>query len=285
MNTLLHFIPIATTALSVFFIITLMKRAKARGWPAHLVWWAVGVFFYGVGTALESTITMYGNTLMLNRLWYWAGAILGAYPLATGSVYLLHKRKTANILTGVSLVLVIVASVGVFLTPLVAANLDIAKPDGNVIGWSWIRFPMTPVINIYAAIFLIGGAVVSSVRFFEMPEMRLRAYGTALVAIGATLPGIGGTMAKIGTSGSISEQGVVEVLYIGEFFGLILMWWGFELCTRSPRPVLGCEGDQTRAMGSEGGDGAGNSSGLGDVVIEHKPDLVAVHLGDKGTDT
>jgi len=281
MNNLLHYIPIATTILSIFFIITLMKRAKARGWPAHLVWWAVGVFFYGVGTALESTITIHGNTLMLNRLWYWAGAILGAYPLATGSVYLLHKRKTANILTGVSLVVVIVASVGVFLTPLVAANLDIAKPDGNVIGWAWIRFPMTPAINIYAAIFLIGGAVVSSYRFFETPEMRLRAYGTALVAIGATLPGIGGTMAKLGTSGSISEQGMVEVLYVGEFLGLILMWWGFELCVRAPKPIAGYSRDRAQA-GDEVG---GNSPVLSGVDLEHKPDLVAVQLGDEGTDT
>ncbi len=247
MTSFLHYIPIATTVISVFFIITLLKRAKSREWAPHLLWWAAGVFFYGVGTAFESVITLHGNTLMLNRLWYWAGAIWGAYPLATGSVYLLHKRKTANILTGLSLIVVIVGSVAVFMTPLIAENLDVAKPDGNIIGWTWIRFPITPVINIYAAIFLIGGAVVSSVRFFETPEMRMRAYGTALVAIGATLPGIGGTMAKIGTSGSMSEQGMVEVLYVGEFLGLVLMWWGFELCTRAPMPILQ-QGDEVGAL-------------------------------------
>lgn len=59
--------------------------------------------------------------------------------------------------------------------------------------------------------------------------MRRRAYGTALIAAGALLPGIGGGMAK---------AGVVEALYIGELFGLVLIWWGYELCTRAPAPVV-----------------------------------------------
>jgi len=233
----LHYIPIATTLISIFFVITLLRRAKRRGYPAHLVWWVVGVFFYGLGTAVESTITLHGNTLFLNRLWYWAGAILGAYPLATGSVYLLHKRKLANILTGVSLLVVIAGTVGVFLTPLNGALLNPVKPDGNIIAWTWIRFPVTPIINTYAAIFLIGGAIQSSFKFFENPAMRRRAYGTALIAVGAILPGIGGAMAKVGVDGSMESQGIVEALYIGEFLGIILIWWGYELCTSAPKFV------------------------------------------------
>jgi hypothetical protein len=238
----LHYIPIATTLISILFVITLLHRAKGRGYPAHLVWWAFGVFFYGLGTAVESTITLHGNTLFLNRLWYWAGAILGAYPLATGSVYLLHKRKLANILTGVSLLVVIAGTVGVFLTPLNGELLNPVKPDGNIIAWTWIRFPVTPVINTYAAIFLIGGAIQSSFKFFETPELRRRAYGTALIAAGAILPGIGGTMAKVGVDGSMESQGIVEALYIGEFLGIILIWWGYELCTKAPRPIEGYAG-------------------------------------------
>ncbi|HIB69112.1 MAG TPA: hypothetical protein EYO33_29510, partial [Phycisphaerales bacterium] len=103
MFKLLHYLPIGTTLISVSFIVTLMRRAKLREYPPHLLWWAMGVLFYGLGTLLESIITLSGNTLLLNRLWYWAGAILGAYPLATGSVYLLHKRKLAHTLTAISM--------------------------------------------------------------------------------------------------------------------------------------------------------------------------------------
>ena len=237
----LHYLPIGTTLIAALFIVTLLRRAKVREFPPHLLWWAVGVFFYGVGTLLESIITLHGNTLLLNRLWYWAGAILGAYPLATGSVYLLHKRKLAHALTALSMLVVIVGTVGVFLTPMIAENLNPDKPDGNVIAWTWIRFPVTPVINLYAAFFLIGGAIMSSIRFFESPEMRRRAYGTALIAFGAILPGIGGSLAKVGTDGDMSTGGLVEALYVGEFVGLVLIWWGYELCIRAPKPRQSAE--------------------------------------------
>lgn len=233
----LHYLPIGSTLISGLFILTLLRRAKLREYPPHLIWWAVGVFFYGLGTLLESAITLTGNTLLLNRLWYWAGAILGAYPLATGSVYLLHKRRLAHALTAVSMVFVVVGTVGVFFTPLIAENLNPVKPDGNVIAWTWIRFPITPVINFYAAFFLIGGAIVSSLRFFESPGMRRRAYGTALIAMGAILPGIGGSLAKVGLDGDMSTGGFVEALYLGEFLGIILIWWGYELCVTAPKPV------------------------------------------------
>ena len=228
MESMIHYLPIGSTLVSVLFLVALTRRAVVRGWPAHLNWWIAGVFFYGLGTFLESWITLGGNTAALNRWWYWAGAILGGYPLATGSVYLLQRRVVAHWLTGVSLVVVVVASVAVFASPLKLENLDPAKPGGDVIGWTWVR-GLTPVINGYAAFFLIGGAIQSSLRFFENPRMRRRAYGTALIAAGALLPGIGGGMAK---------AGVVEALYIGELFGLVLIWWGYELCTRAPAPVV-----------------------------------------------
>ncbi len=41
------------------------------------------------------------------------------------------------------------------------------------------------------------------------------------------LPGIGGGMAK---------AGIVEGLYVGELAGLILIWIGYELCTKAPAP-------------------------------------------------
>jgi len=221
-----HYLPIVTTATSVAFLVVLYRRASIRGWAPHLMWWGIGVFFYGLGTALESSITIFGNTPTLTRFWYWAGAILGGYPLATGSVYLLAKRRTAHVLTGVSLLVVIVASIAVMLTPLKLAALEPHRPSGDVIGWTWIR-AMTPLINGYAALFLVGGAMYSAVRFTLSRTNPSRAVGTALIALGGILPGIGGGMAKAGH---------VEALYIGELLGLILIWIGYEACVRAPAP-------------------------------------------------
>ena len=80
----------------MLFLVALLVRCRRRHWPPHLSWWAIGVFCYGSGTALESVITLAGNTPGLNRWWYLAGAILGAWPLATGSVYLVLSLNGQN---------------------------------------------------------------------------------------------------------------------------------------------------------------------------------------------
>jgi hypothetical protein len=225
-----HYLPIATTIVCIAFLIVLVRRAVPRKWPPHLLWWGIGVFFYGLGTLLESMITLGGNGPTLNRLWYWAGAILGGYPLATGTVYLLMRRKIAHVLTAISLAVVVFASVAVLITPLNLGAIEPFRPSGNVIGWRWIRM-MTPFINFYAAIFLVGGAFYSAARYaYPRGAARdgRRAAGTFLIAVGGILPGVGGGMAKAGH---------VEALYIGEFVGIILIWAGYELCIRSTAPV------------------------------------------------
>ncbi|USN99022.1 MAG: hypothetical protein H6810_12880 [Phycisphaeraceae bacterium] len=234
---LVHYLPILTTLFSAAFVAALVRRAIPRHWPPHLLWWGIGVSAYGLGTLLESSITLFGNSPALNRWWYWAGAILGGYPLATGTVYLLLRRKTAHVLTAISLTLVLVATVAVFISPL---NLDALlpyKPEGAVIGWMWVRLT-TPFINGYAALFLIGGAFYSSFHFVRSGGQRNRAIGTALIAVGGILPGVGGSMAK---------AGIVEALYVGEFLGIILIWIGYEFCIRRTNPVAAYLAEETPA--------------------------------------
>lgn len=220
-----HYLPIATTLLSALFLRALLARWRERG-GKHLAWWAFGVFTYGVGTALESTITLFGNSAHLTQAWYIAGAVWGGYPLAQGSVWLLAKPRTARILTAITLSYALVLSALVLLSPLNASEVEAAKPSGAVIGWQWVRL-WSPLLNGYAAIFLIGGAALSAVRYFRLraPGMRERAVGNTLIAIGALLPGIGGGMAK---------AGIVEALYLGELVGLVLIWLGYRSCITAP---------------------------------------------------
>jgi hypothetical protein len=223
----LHYLPIATTVLSAAFLRGLLARWRKRG-GTHLAWWAFGVFTYGVGTALESTITLFGNSAQLTQAWYIAGAVWGGYPLAQGSVWLLAKPRTAKILTTITLSYALALSILVLLSPLNVEAVESARPSGAVIGWQWVRM-CSPLLNGYAAIFLIGGAAVSAMRYFKLgaPGMRERAVGNTFIALGALLPGIGGGMAK---------AGMVEALYLGEFVGLILIWLGYRWCVTAPLP-------------------------------------------------
>jgi hypothetical protein len=216
-----HYLPLLTTVLSAVFAASLYRRWSTKG-AAHLLWWAIGITTYGLGTALESAITLAGNSVPLTKAWYIAGALLGGYPLAQGSLYLSWPRRVANRLTAVSLIFVVVAALLVGLSPVVPGALEPHRPSGAILEWRWVRL-LTPVINAYAVFFLIGGALVSAWRHARDRGHAYRAAGNALIALGAMLPGIGGAYAK---------AGVVEALYIGECVGLMVIWLGDRVCAR-----------------------------------------------------
>ncbi len=236
-----HYLPILTTVFSAFFLYQITSRYLKKG-GAHLFWWAAGVFTYGLGTLFEALITLHGNTPTLNKLWYVAGAILGGYPLAQGSVYLHMKRKNANILTSITLPFIVIAGILVFLSPINTDLLEVYRPSGASLGWQWVRL-LTPFINTYSVIFLIGTAFWSAIRYSRIEDGRNRAIGNALITLGAILPGIGGGMAK---------YGIVEALYIGEFVGIILIFAGYKICSSNaasiaidPEPALAPISDPT----------------------------------------
>jgi len=183
-----------------------------------------------MGTFVESWITLGGNSITLTKSWYILGAILGGYPLAQGSVYLHYSRAKAHILSAITVPIILATSILVLLSPVYPELLDPVRPSGAILQWQWVR-ALTPIINIYAAVFLIGTAAMSSYSFARQRGSRNRAIGNAWIAIGAVLPGIGGTMAK---------AGYVEGLYIGEFVGVILIWIGYRFCIR-PDLAVACE--------------------------------------------
>ena len=220
--TLVHYFPIATSIVAIAFSTMLFRKYVAHRSP-HLFWWAFGVACYGSGTVVESLITLSGNTVLLNKLWYVTGALLGGYPLAQGSVYLTHSKKFADRAAAITLPFVIIASILVFVSPVRMELLQVTRPTGAILGWSWIRL-CTPFINLYATFFLVGGAGYSAWKYFRKQHDGYRAAGNALIAVGALMPGIGGSMAK---------AGYVEVLYVLEFVGLVLIWAGDRVCSAS----------------------------------------------------
>ncbi|MDH4062897.1 MAG: hypothetical protein OEW19_00745, partial [Acidobacteriota bacterium] len=187
-----------------------------------LLWWSIGVAVYGVGTLTEASTTLFGWSTGMFRAWYISGALLGGAPLAQGSVYLLMKRKTAHILTGALILYVLAASVAVMMAPIDYAAVEPYRLTGRVMEWQWVRL-FSPVVNLYAVIFLIGGAVLSALRYSADPATRHRMWANVLIAVGAILPGIGGTATRMGHT---------EVLYVTELMGLLLIWAGYRISVR-----------------------------------------------------
>jgi hypothetical protein len=230
----IHFVPILTTLFAVYFGWMVWKRYRERRTGPHLAWWAAGIFLYGVGTLTEASVTLFGWSPGLFRSWYISGALLGGAPLAQGTVYLLFSRKTANRMTAVIVPYILIASVFVLLTPINYALVEPHRLTGAVMEWSWVRL-FSPWINLYALIFLVGGAALSAWRFGRNPATANRAWGNALIALGAMMPAIGGTATRMGYT---------EVLYAAELVGLLLIWMGYLLNVRdtvarpepAPRP-------------------------------------------------
>ena len=56
----MHFIPILTTLLAIPFSLEIYRRYRAHPERLHLLWWALGIATYGVGTFTESLTTLLG---------------------------------------------------------------------------------------------------------------------------------------------------------------------------------------------------------------------------------
>ncbi len=217
----IDFVPIATTVIAAAFASKLWKHWR-RNPQRYLFWWALGVTLYGVGTLAEAATTLLGWHEPIFRLWYVSGALLGGAPLAQGSVYLLLDRRTADRLAVALVTYIGIATAFVLTTP-VDPGLGGDRLTGRVMTWSWVRL-FSPLVNLYAFVFLVGGAAWSAWRYWRRSDRpRARVVGNALIAVGALLPGIGGTFTRLGH---------VEVLYATEFVGIVLIWLGYRVITR-----------------------------------------------------
>lgn len=231
MLELIRYIPILTTLIAIPFAYHIYQRYGHKGEGAHLLWWAAGVFVYGVGTFTEAFVSVFGWREGIFRAWYISGALLGGAPLAQGTVYLLLKRKTAHRLTAVLLPVITIAAVCVLLSPIDYTMVQAHRLSGRVLAWYWVRL-FSPFINTYAFVFLVGGALFSAYRFRKSRATRHRFVGNVFIAIGAILPGIGG---------SFTRFGYTEVLYVTELIGLVLIYIGYRFATSKsalPRPWL-----------------------------------------------
>lgn len=218
MLPLVEYIPIFTTLFAIYFTKEIYVHYKSRK-TNYLKWWTIGVITFGLGTLSESIHALLGWNASNVRFWYIVGALLGGFPLAQGSVYLLMKKRFAKLSSLFFISLIGLASLFVILSPIeIPPNFDY-KLTGAVFQWKWVRY-FSPIINLYAFIFLVGGAIYSAYRYYKLKNKEVRFKGNIFIALGGLLPGIGGTLTRMGH---------VNVLFVTEFIGLILIFYGYKI--------------------------------------------------------
>ncbi|MCF6292337.1 MAG: hypothetical protein L3J04_02975 [Robiginitomaculum sp.] len=218
MSNFVEYIPILTTFGAIFFAREIFLHYR-KSKTTYLMWWTIGVIAFGLGTLSESINVLFGWSEINTKFWYIVGALLGGFPLAQGSVYLLMNRKFAHATTILIVSTIVIAAVFVALSPIALPTGFEGKLTGRVFEWQWIRLFSIP-INIYAMIFLVGGAIYSALKYYALSDHQARFKGNVYIAIGALLPGIGGTFTRMGH---------VEVLYVTELIGLFLIYVGYKI--------------------------------------------------------
>ncbi|NOY51804.1 MAG: hypothetical protein GXO88_14725 [Chlorobi bacterium] len=218
MGEIIEHIPIITTLFSIYFLREIYSHYLFRK-KAYLLWWSIGVLTFGLGTLSESINVVFGWNGINLRYWYIVGALLGGFPLAQGTVYLLMKKRFADLSSLIVVSVIIIASVFVILTPISIPEGFDYKLTGAVFQWKWVRL-FSPLINLYAFVFLVGGAIYSAIKYKKQVNKEPRYKGNVYIAIGGLLPGIGG---------SFTRFGYVNALFITELLGLILIYTGYRI--------------------------------------------------------
>ena len=160
---MIDYIPILTTILSLYFFVEILKHYLFRK-KKYLFWWMIGVATFGLGTLSESIHTIIGYNEFNLRFWYILGALLGGFPLAQGTVYLLFSKKFANQSSLFFISYILIASIFILMVPIKITESFDGGLTGQVFKWQWVRFFSIP-INIYAFTFLVGGAIYSAYKY------------------------------------------------------------------------------------------------------------------------
>jgi hypothetical protein len=221
MSTIYILLPFTSAIISFVFAFLLFRRYLDRRGP-HLLLWGIGMVFYGIGGFCEGYYGAFGWNPFIFRLWYLAGAILVAAWLGQGTVYLLAKRRWANVLMVLLALGSLYAAFRVFTAELDPSLMTTSVHTGSELSGHAIVTPgvrsLTPIFNLYGTVTLVGGALYSAWIFWRKRILLHRTIGNILIAAGAILPAFGGAFSRMGMPGA---------LYVSELLGAILLFIGF----------------------------------------------------------
>ncbi|NOX61267.1 MAG: hypothetical protein GXP42_04885 [Chloroflexi bacterium] len=214
-------LPLLSSIITFVFAFFVFRRWRHRR-RLHLLFWGVGLVFYGIGGAMEAYYGLIGWNPLVYRLWYLFGAVLVAAWLGQGTAFLLMKKRTAWILFWILLVGSIYATFKVFTAELDPTRMIGGELSGHAIITPGVRV-LTPFFNLYGVFLLVGGAIYSAWLFWRKRVLLHRTVGNILIAVGALAPAFGG---------AFQRAGIPYTLYVGEFLGAVLMFLGFMIATR-----------------------------------------------------
>ena len=226
----MNFLPLLSTIVSFGFTSAVLRRYLLKRGP-HLLLWAAGLALYSLGTLSEVILSLGFNGPVL-KLWYLCGAMLTAAWLGQGTLHLLlRKGRLAWWLTAGLGLISLLSLVLIVAAPLTSASASFqpSAPVSTQYKAILVRSSMITILtilfNIYGTLTMVGGAIYSSYLFWRKQVLIQRVIGNILIAAGALFPAM---------AGSFIKAGLVDMLYVSELLGAVLMFAGFLLSTAQP---------------------------------------------------
>jgi hypothetical protein len=232
--------PLATAILGFVYVGLLVDQYVKRR-KMHQLMWAIGFLFYAVAAVMEFW-SEFGGVWdpTVYRVYIVLAASLVGF-LGNGTLYLVSKKRLwGDVYLGFNLVMLAIFLYGTFTVTLLDAKLV----PGIVVGGQALgasgTFPrlMSLPFNIPGSLLLLGGSVMSIIKFWPKKAFRYRVWANVLIIVGTLMIAGAGSMARFGASGG---------LYVGEMVASAVLLWGFMMASTLEKGAKAIKGSQPSA--------------------------------------
>jgi hypothetical protein len=198
-----------------------VKRRKM-----HQLMWAIGFLFYAVAAVMEfwSGYTHHWDPTVYRIYIVLAASLVGF--LGNGTLYLVVKKRLwGDLYLAFNAICLAIFLYGTFTVKLLN---DVLQTPGIVVGGQALgasgTFPrmMSLPFNIPGSLLLLGGSVLSIIKFWPKPAYRYRVWANVLIIIGTLMIAAAGSLARLGGPGW---------LYVGEMVASAVLLWGFMMAS------------------------------------------------------
>ena len=217
-------IPAIVTVLVLVFDVMVFRQYLQRR-KAHQLAWSIGFFMWAVATAMELVTVVNGS---------WDPTLYRFYIVITAALVPVLGYGTIRLISrkgywGWGYLAINVVLVGWFIVAVFGAHLDPAElAKGAVASYAALgpkgHYPriMSAFVSIPASIVLLGGPILSIIKFARKSEYAYRVWANVLIGTATlVIAGAGGSAATIGTS----------LFYLAELVAAGRFLWGFLLAS------------------------------------------------------
>lgn len=196
---------------------SLVWDAVHRPRPERITW-AIAFIIFALAAGSEVIGAIVGWNPFLARIYYLSGAVLVVGVLALGELYLLFPGRLPSFTTGLALLIAALSATVVWSAPIDQQRLP--TEGWHAIERGPVLIALAVALNAGGTAILAGGALFSAWAMRGKPDLRRRAAGCLLIAVGTLIVASGGTLTRLGRP---------EYLYLAMSAGIVIIFSGVLL--------------------------------------------------------